>query len=139
MIEKTLSIIKPDVTRRNLTGKVNAMIESDGFRVVAQKRIKLTLKQAEKFYEVHANKPFYKDLCEFLSSESVVVQILEKENAIADYRRLMGATNPSNADKGTIRSEFAISIDQNSVHGSDSPEAAANEIAFFFSGIEIVG
>lgn len=139
MIERTFSIIKPDATRRNLTGEINAMIEAAGFRIVAQKRIKLTLDQAKKFYEVHAEKPFYNDLCEFLSSDPIIVQVLEKENAIADYRNLMGSTNPANADGGTIRNKFALSIDQNSVHGSDACETAANEIKFFFSDIEIVG
>jgi len=138
-IERTFSIIKPDVTRRNLTGEVNSMIESAGFKIVAQKRIKLTLAQAKKFYEVHSEKPFYNDLCDFLSSEPVIVQVLEKENAILDYRALMGATNPANAVAGTIRQRFAISVDQNSVHGSDAPETAANEINFFFSDMEIVG
>lgn len=139
MIERTFSIIKPDATRRNLTGEINSMIESAGFRIVAQKRVKLTLEQAQKFYEVHKEKPFYGDLCEFLSSEPVIVQVLEKENAIADYRAIMGATNPANAAEGTIRNRFAISVDQNSVHGSDAPETAVNEIKFFFSDIEIVG
>lgn len=139
MIERTFSIIKPDATRRNLTGEINSMIEAAGFRIVAQKRIHITLSQARRFYAVHAEKPFYNDLCEFLSSEPVVVQVLEKENAINDYRKLMGATNPANAEKGTIRNKFALSIDQNSVHGSDAPETAANEIKFFFSDVEIVG
>lgn len=139
MIEQTFSIIKPDATKRNLTGEINRMIESAGFRIVAQKRIKITLEHAQRFYAVHAEKPFYNDLCEFLSSAPIVVQVLEKENAIADYRALMGATNPANAAEGTIRNKFALSIDQNSVHGSDSPETAANEIRFFFSDVEIVG
>jgi len=139
MIEQTFSIIKPDATKRNLTGKINSMIEDAGFRIVAQKRVKLTLEQAQRFYAVHSEKPFYNDLCEFLSSAPIVVQVLEKENAIADYRSLMGATNPANAEEGTIRNKFALSIDQNSVHGSDAPETAANEIKFFFSDVEIVG
>ena len=139
MIERTFSIIKPDATKRNLTGEINSMIEAAGFRIVAQKRIKLTIDQAKKFYEVHSEKPFYNDLCEFLSSDSIIVQVLEKENAIADYRKLMGSTNPANADAGTIRNKFALSIDQNSVHGSDASETAANEIKFFFSDIELVG
>lgn len=139
MIEQTFSIIKPDATKRNLTGKINSMIEDAGFKIVAQKRVKITLEQAQRFYAVHAEKPFYNDLCEFLSSAPIVVQVLEKENAIADYRALMGATNPANAEEGTIRNKFAVSIDQNSVHGSDAPETAANEIKFFFSDIEIVG
>ena len=139
MIERTFSIIKPDATRRNLTGKINSMIESAGFRIIAQKRLHITLEQAKRFYAVHAEKPFYDDLCKFLSSEPIVVQVLEKENAIADYRKLMGATNPASAEEGTIRSKFALSIDQNSVHGSDAPETAQNEIKFFFSDVEIVG
>ncbi len=139
MIERTFSIIKPDATNRNLTGEINNMIEKAGFRIIAQKRIKITKEQAQKFYAVHSEKPFYNDLCDFLSSAPVVVQVLEKENAIADYRKLMGATNPANADEGTIRQKYASSIDQNSVHGSDAPETAANEIGFFFSDIEIVG
>lgn len=139
MIERTLSIIKPDATARNITGEINGMIESAGFKIVAQKKIKITLDQARKFYEIHKERSFYNDLCEFLSSAPVVVQVLEKENAIADYRALMGATNPENAEEGTIRKSFSISIDQNSVHGSDAPETAFNEIRFFFSEIEIVG
>lgn len=137
--ERTFSIIKPDATRRNLTGEINTMLESAGFKIVAQKRIQITLEQAHEFYAVHSEKPFYNDLCEFLSSGPVVVQVLEKENAIADYRKLMGATNPTAADEGTIRKRFAISVDQNSVHGSDAPETAASEIKFFFSNLEIVG
>jgi nucleoside-diphosphate kinase len=137
--ERTLSILKPDITKRNLTGEVNTMLESAGFRIVAQKKVKLTLSQAREFYAVHKEKPFYDDLCEFLSSAPVVVQVLEKGNAISDYRELMGATNPVSAAEGTIRSRFGISVDQNSVHGSDSPETAAEEIKFFFSEIEITG
>lgn len=137
MIEQTLSIIKPDATKRNLTGEINSMIENAGFTIVAQKRIKLTLAQAQRFYAVHSEKPFYNDLCEFLSSAPIIVQVLKKDNAIVDYRTLMGATNPDNAAEGTIRNKFALSIDKNSVHGSDSPETAANEIKFFFSDIEI--
>ena len=139
MIERTFSIIKPDATGRNITGEINSMIESAGFRIVAQKRVKLTIEQAQKFYEVHKEKPFYNDLCEFLSSAPIIVQVLEKENAIADYRTLMGATNPQNAEEGTIIKKYALSIDQNSVHGSDAPETATNEIRFFFSDTEIVG
>lgn len=138
-MERTLSILKPDATKRNLTGAINKMIEDAGFRVIAQKRIKLTLEQAMKFYEVHKSKSFYGELCEFLSSSPVVVQVLEKDNAIADYRSLMGATNPANAEEGTIRKTFALSVDQNTVHGSDAPETAAQEISFFFSSVEIVG
>ena len=138
-IEWTLSIIKPDATRRNLTGQINARFEQAGLRIVAQKRIRLTRAQAEAFYAVHADRAFYKDLCEFMTSGPVVVQVLEGENAVARNREIMGATNPANAARGTIRKDFAESIEANSVHGSDSPEAAAKEIAFFFSEIEIVG
>lgn len=136
-LERTFSIIKPDATRRNLTGEINAMLEAAGFRIIAQKRIIITLAQARRFYAIHSEKPFYNDLCEFLSSAPVVVQVLEKENAIADYRKIMGATNPESAEEGTIRKRFAISVDQNSVHGSDAPETAENEIKFFFSELEI--
>jgi nucleoside-diphosphate kinase len=139
MLERTLSILKPDVTKRNLTGQVNTMIEESGFRILAQKKVKIPLEMAQKFYVIHSSRPFYDDLCKFLSSAPIVVQVLEKENAIADYRTLMGATNPSAAEEGTIRKRFAISIDQNSVHGSDAPETAAEEIRFFFSDLEIVG
>ena len=138
-IERTLSIIKPDATRRNLTGKINAKFEEAGLRIVAQKRIKLSLEQAGKFYEVHKERPFYGELCEFMASEPVVVQVLQGENAIAKNREVMGATNPANAADGTIRKEFALSVGENSVHGSDAPETAAVEIAYFFSGLEIVG
>jgi len=137
--ERTLSIIKPDATRRNLTGKINAKFEEAGLRIVAQKRIKLTMEQAGKFYEVHKDRPFYGELCEFMASEPVVVQVLEGEGAIAKNREVMGATNPANAADGTIRKEFALSMGENSVHGSDAPETAAVEISFFFSGLEIVG
>jgi nucleoside-diphosphate kinase len=138
-IERTLSIIKPDVTRRNLTGKINAKIEESNLRIIAQKRLWITVQQAEAFYQVHAERSFYKDLCTFMSSGPIVVQVLEGEDAVAKYRNVMGATNPANAEKGTIRAEFAESIEANSVHGSDSLENAATEIAFFFSSIEIVG
>ena len=138
-IERTLSIIKPDATRRNLTGKINAKFEDAGLRIVAQKRIKLSKEQAGRFYEVHAARPFYDELCSFMASEPVVVQVLEGENAIAKNREVMGATNPAQADEGTIRKEFALSVGENSVHGSDAPETAAQEIAFFFSGLELVG
>jgi nucleoside-diphosphate kinase len=138
-IERTLSIIKPDATRRNLTGKVNAKLEAAGLRIVAQKRLRLTREQAEKFYAVHAERAFFKDLCSFMCSGPVVVQVLEGENAVARNRDTMGATNPANAAEGTIRRELAESIEANSVHGSDSAENAANEIAFFFSQTEIVG
>ncbi|MDE3122268.1 MAG: nucleoside-diphosphate kinase, partial [Paracoccaceae bacterium] len=119
-IERTLSIIKPDATRRNLTGKINAKFEEAGLRIVAQKRIKLSLEQAGKFYEVHKERPFYGELCEFMASEPVVVQVLEGEGAVAKYREVMGATNPANAAPGTIRALYAESVGENSVHGSDS-------------------
>jgi nucleoside-diphosphate kinase len=137
--ERTLSIIKPDATRRNLTGKINARIEEAGLRIVAQKRLWLSRAQAEKFYEVHKERPFYNDLCTFMTSGPVVVQVLEGENAVAKYREVMGATNPANAAPGTIRKDFAESIEANSVHGSDSADNAKIESAFFFSGIEMVG
>jgi len=138
-IERTLSIIKPDATRRNLTGKVNAKLEEAGLRIVAQKRIRLTRDRAEAFYDVHRERPFFGSLVEFMTSGPVVVQVLEGDNAVARNREVMGATNPADAAAGTIRAEFAESIEANSVHGSDSPENAAREIAFFFSDDEIVG
>jgi len=138
-LERTFSIIKPDATRRNLTGKINAKFEDAGLRVVAQKRIHMTKAQAGKFYEVHSERPFYDVLCEFMSSEPVIVQVLEGENAISKNREVMGATNPADAAPGTIRAEFAESVGENSVHGSDAPETAAVEISYFFSGIELVG
>jgi nucleoside-diphosphate kinase len=138
-VERTLSIIKPDATRRNLTGKINARFEEKGLRIVAQKRLQLTRDVAEKFYAVHAERSFFGDLCTFMTSGPVVVQVLEGENAVAANREIMGATNPANAAPGTIRKDFAESIEANSVHGSDSPENAANEIAFFFAQTEIVG
>lgn len=138
-IERTLSIIKPDATQRNLTGKINAKFEEAGLRIVAQKRIHMSKAQAGKFYEVHKERPFYDELCEFMSSAPVVVQVLEGEDAIAKNREIMGATNPADAAPGTIRAEFAESVGENSVHGSDAPETAAQEIAYFFSGIELVG
>lgn len=137
--ERTLSIIKPDATRRNLTGKINAKFEAAGLRIVAQKRLHLTRQQAEQFYAVHAERPFFNDLCGFMTSGPVVVQVLEGDNAIAKNREIMGATNPAKAEKGTIRAEFAESIEANSVHGSDAAETAKVEISFFFSEIEIVG
>jgi nucleoside-diphosphate kinase len=139
MTEHTFSILKPDATRRNLTGAVNAVIEAAGLRIVAQKRIHMTPAQAGKFYEVHAERPFFGELVEFMTSGPVVVQVLEGENAVARYREVMGATNPANADAGTIRKLFAESVGENTVHGSDSQENAAIEIAQFFSGLEIVG
>jgi nucleoside-diphosphate kinase len=138
-MERTLSIIKPDATRRNLTGKINAKFEEAGLRIVAQKRVHLTKAQAGKFYEVHKERGFYDELCEFMASGPVVVQVLEGEDAIAKNREVMGATNPANAAPGTIRAEFAESVGENSVHGSDAPETAAAEISYFFAGIEIVG
>lgn len=138
-LQRTFSIIKPDATRRNLTGAINAKIEAAGLRIVAQKRLQLTKAQAEGFYGVHRERPFFNDLVSFMISGPVVVQVLEGENAVAKYREVMGATNPANADAGTIRKEFAESIEANSVHGSDAPETAAVEIAYFFSGTEIVG
>ena len=139
MTEHTFSILKPDATRRNLTGAVNAVIEAAGLRIVAQKRIHMTPAQAGKFYEVHSERPFFGELVEFMTSGPVVVQVLEGENAVARYRDVMGATNPANADAGTIRKLFAESVGENTVHGSDSQENAALEIAQFFSGLEIVG
>ena len=137
--QRTLSIIKPDATRRNLTGKINALIEDAGLRIIAQKRVHLSEDQARQFYAVHKDRPFYGDLVSFMSSGPVVVQVLEGDNAIARYREVMGATNPADAEPGTIRAEFAESIDANSVHGSDAPETAVEEIAQFFSEDEIVG
>ena len=138
-VERTLSIIKPDATRRNLTGQINARLEAAGLRIVAQRRMHLTRGQAERFYDVHAERPFYGELCDFMTSGPVVVQVLEAEDAINRNREVMGATNPANADPGTIRKDFAESLEANSVHGSDGPDTAAREIAFFFSGCEIVG
>ena len=138
-LERTLSIIKPDATRRNLTGAINAKFEEAGLRIVAQKRIQLTLAQAQGFYAVHAERPFFDDLCQFMVSGPVVVQVLEGENAVARNREVMGATNPKNADPGTIRHTFAESIEANSVHGSDSLNNAKGEIAYFFSVTELVG
>ncbi|HJU15633.1 MAG TPA: nucleoside-diphosphate kinase [Stellaceae bacterium] len=136
--ERTLSIIKPDATRRNLTGAINDRLEKGGLRIVAQKRIRLSEKEAERFYAVHAGRPFYRDLVRFMSSGPVVVQVLEGENAVARNREVMGATDPAKAEAGTIRKDFAESIEANSVHGSDSPQNAAQEIAFFFAEIEIL-
>src|SRR5271168_5602683 len=129
---RTFSILKPDATRRNLTGKVNAVIEAAGLRIVAQKRIRMSQAQAEKFYEVHKERPFFGELVEFMTSAPVVVQVLEGENAIQRYRDVMGATNPENASPGTIRKEFAVSMGENSVHGSDAPDTAVVEIGQFF-------
>lgn len=137
--ERTFSIIKPDATRRNLTGKINAKFEDAGLRIVGQRRIKMTRAQAEKFYEVHASRPFYGELVDFMISEPVVVQVLEGDNAVAKNREVMGATNPNDAAAGTIRKEFALSIGENSVHGSDSLENAKIEIAQFFNDNDIAG
>ncbi|MBR1948352.1 MAG: nucleoside-diphosphate kinase [Alphaproteobacteria bacterium] len=136
-MERTLSIIKPDATTRNLIGKINTMIEDAGLKIVAQKMIHMSKEHAKEFYIQHADLPFYDNLVNFMSSAPVVVQVLEGENAISHYRQIMGATNPAVADEGTIRKTFALSIDKNSVHGSDSVEAAAREISFFFSQTEI--
>jgi len=138
-LERTLSILKPDATRRNLTGRINAVLEEAGLRIVAQRRIQLSRADAERFYAVHKGRPFFDSLCAFMISGPVVVQVLEGENAVAKHREVMGATNPANAAPGTIRKLFAESIEANSVHGSDSAENAAVEIAFFFGEIEIVG
>ncbi len=137
--ERTLSIIKPDATRRNLTGQINARFEEAGLRVIAQKRLQLTLGQAQGFYAVHKERAFFDDLCDFMISGPVVVQVLEGEDAIAKNREIMGATNPANADEGTIRKDFAETVEANSVHGSDAPETAVEEIKYFFSQIEIAG
>ena len=137
--ERTLSIIKPDATRRNLTGAINSKIEQAGLRIVAQKRVKWKKKDAETFYKVHKGRPFYKDLVKFMTSGPIVLQVLEGENAVAKYRQVMGATNPANAEAGTIRKEFAESIEANSVHGSDSADNAKKEIKLCFRASEIVG
>jgi nucleoside-diphosphate kinase len=137
--ERTFSILKPDATRRNLTGKINAKIEQAGLRIVAQKRVRMTRDQAETFYAVHKERPFFGELVEQMTGGPVVVQVLEGENAIARYREVMGATNPERADSGTIRKEYALNMGENSVHGSDAAETAKTEIAQWFSGNEIVG
>ncbi len=138
-VERTLSIIKPDATRRNLTGQINACLEKAGLRIIAQRRAQLTPAQAEAFYAVHKERPFFRGLVEFMTSGPVVVQVLEGENAVARNREVMGATDPAKANQGTIRKQFAENIEANSVHGSDSVENAANEIAFFFAEVDIVG
>ena len=138
-IERTFSIIKPDATARNLTGAINAMIEQAGLRIVAQKRVRITREEAERFYAVHRKRPFFRDLVEFMISGPVVVQVLEGENAIGSYRDLMGATDPAKAAPGTIRKLYARSIGENAVHGSDAPDTAVKEITQYFAGNEIVG
>ena len=138
-VTRTFSIIKPDATRRNLTGAVTKMLEEAGLRIIAQKRVHLTPAQAGQFYAVHAERPFYGELCDFMASAPVVVQVLEGESAVSRNREVMGATNPAEAADGTIRKDFALSIGENSVHGSDATETAAEEISFFFSGLELVG
>ena len=137
-VERTLSIIKPDATKRNLTGLINAKFENAGLKIIAQKRLQLTRYMAEKFYEIHKDRPFFNDLVDFMISGPVVVQVLEGDNAVKLNRDVMGATNPKDAEEGTIRKEFAESIEANSVHGSDSLENAKNEISFFFANIELV-
>ena len=136
-VERTLSILKPDATRRNLTGKINARLEEAGLRIVAQKRLRLSRAEAEGFYAVHKERPFFNDLCQFMTSGPVVVQVLEGENAVARNREVMGATDPKKAAKGTIRADFAESIEANSVHGSDSAENARTEIAYFFPATDV--
>ena len=138
-VERTLSILKPDATRRNLTGAINQRFEDAGLSIVAQRRLRLTTEQAQQFYAVHAERAFYGDLCTYMTSGPIVAQVLQGENAIARNREVMGATNPANADEGTIRKEFGESVEANSVHGSDSPETAAVEIAYFFAETDIVG
>jgi len=138
-VQNTLSIIKPDATKRNLTGAINQRFEEAGLRIVAQKRVRLSRAEAEGFYAEHAERPFFGELVDFMISEPVVLQVLQGEDAIAKNRDIMGATNPANADEGTIRKDFALSIGENSVHGSDSEESAAREVAYFFAGTEIVG
>ena len=138
-MEKTFSIIKPDATKRNITGSINKIIEENGLRIVAQKRIKLSIYQAKDFYQIHSDKNFFNDLIEYMTSEPVVVQVLSGNNAVETYRKIMGATNPDNAEEGTIRKTHALNVQENSVHGSDSKENAEKEIAFFFKNEEIVG
>ena len=138
-MERTFSIIKPDATRRNITGKVTALLEEAGLSVIASRRLRMTREQAEGFYAVHRERPFFNDLCAYMSSGPVVVQVLEGENAIARNREVMGATNPASADEGTIRALYGESLEANSVHGSDAPETAAEEITYFFSDVEVVG
>ena len=138
-MDQTFSIIKPDATKRNITGSINKVIEDNGLRIIAQKRIRLTNDQAKNFYSIHKERPFFNDLIEYMTSEPVVVQILSGENCVEKYRSIMGATNPENAEEGTIRKLFALNVQENSVHGSDSEDNAKNEINFFFKAEEIVG
>ena len=138
-MDKTFSIIKPDATKRNITGSINNVIEKNGLRIIAQKRIKLNNNQAESFYAIHKEKPFFRDLINYMTSEPLIVQVLSGENCVNKYRSVMGATNPENAEKGTIRNLFALNVQENSVHGSDSDENAKIEINFFFNSDEIVG
>ena len=138
-MEKTFSIIKPDATKRNITGSINKIIEENGLKIVAQKRIKLSIDQAKDFYQIHSEKSFFNDLIEYMTSEPVVVQVLLGNNAVETYRKIMGATNPENAEEGTIRKTHALNVQENSVHGSDSKENAEKEIAFFFKNEEIIG
>jgi len=138
-VQRTLSIVKPDATGRNITGKINALLESAELNIIAQRRLRLSLEQARAFYAEHAERAFYDELCTYMASSPVVAQVLEGEDAIARHREIMGATNPVNAEDGTIRKEFGLGVQENSVHGSDSPESASREISFFFSKTEIVG
>jgi nucleoside-diphosphate kinase len=138
-MQKTFSIIKPDATKRNITGSINNIIENSGLRIIGQKRINLTINQAKKFYEVHKDRPFYNDLIDYMTSEPVVVQVLQGINAVSKYREIMGSTNPNEAETGTIRKTHALNIQENSVHGSDSEENAIKEIDFFFNADEVVG
>ena len=138
-MDQPLSIIKPDATRRNITGSINKIIEENGLRIIAQKRIKLSIAEAEEFYSIHSDKPFFKDLINYMTSEPVIVQVLESEGAIEKYRKVMGATNPDNALDGTIRKKHALNVQENSVHGSDSKDNAVKEISFFFKDNEIIG
>ena len=137
-MSRTFSIIKPDATKRNITGSINKIIEQNKLKIIAQKRIKLSKKQAESFYSIHSDKPFFNDLIEYMTSEPVIVQVLEGDNALEKYRKIMGSTNPENAETGTIRKEYGLNIQENSVHGSDSEENAKTEIEFFFNDSEIV-
>jgi len=137
-METTFSIIKPDATKRNITGEINRIIEKNGLKIIGQKRILLTKEKAESFYSVHKEKPFFNDLIQYMTSDAVIVQVLEADNAVNKYREVMGATNPENAEEGTIRKQFALNVQENSVHGSDSPENAKIEIEFFFSENEII-